>query len=89
MEVVTAETVEMAAMAVMAVGRQLEAQDTADTNLALELLAVQRHLKELGRGRHKSGLLMVSHFVEEPWYILGGWSLQLIVSLKTHHQPSV
>lgn len=70
---VVVATVEMVAMAVMvatevtAVGHQLVAQETADTNLTLGLSVVQRLLEELGHGRLKSRNLTASHFAAGHW----------------------
>ena len=47
-------------MAVVAV-----VQGSVDINLVHELLVAPRPLKELGRGRLKSGQLPVSYFAEE------------------------
>ena len=55
-------------------------QGSVDINLVHELLVVARLPKELGRGRPKSGQLMVLCFVEELWFIHSGLSRQLTVS---------
>ena len=51
-----------------------------DISQAHELSVELRPPRELGRGRLKSGQVLVTHFVEELWFIHGGWLQQLTVS---------
>lgn len=53
------------------------AQASVDINLARELSAAQRPLKELGRGKHRYDQLLVFLSAEERWFILDGLSLPL------------
>lgn len=67
-EMVEVETAEAVAAA---------AQASVDINLARELSAAQRPLKELGRGKHRYDQLLVFLSAEERWFILDGLSLPL------------
>ena len=53
------------------------AQASVDINLARELSAAQRPLKELGRGKHRYDQLLVFLSAEERWFILDGLSQPL------------
>ena len=46
------------------INNSLNFQETVDTNQERELLVVLRPLKVPGRGKHRSGLLLVSRSVE-------------------------
>ena len=85
MAAVTAVAAATAAMVAMAAAVTVAAGETVDpdnvvTSPEHESLAVKRLLKELGRGRLRSGQQMASYFVEELWLIHNGSSLQLTAS---------
>ena len=68
-------------------GVEAEDRENVDISQAHELSVVLRPQRELGRGRPKSGQVLVSHFVEELWFIHSGWLQQL--TARRVNQPRV
>ena len=88
--VVSQKTVEISiSFIAFQINNCLNFQETVDTNPERELLVVLRPLKVPGRGKHRSGLLLVTRSVEVLWYTHDGLSLQLTACRDGRLEASV